>query len=81
MCDTSYFKFIVFFYSVAYANNNLYVVNGPELREDVIEIRGFIIEMSTGNVISKFGNFTDPHDIAVSDDTNEVTHKIALKVE
>lgn len=59
-------------YSVAYANNNLYVVNGPEFREDVIEIKGFIIEMSTGNVISKFGNFTDPHDIAVSDDGYEV---------
>lgn len=59
-------------FSVAYANNNLYVVNGPELREDIIEVKGFIIEMSTGNVISKFGTFIDPHDIAVSDDGNEV---------
>ncbi|CAO1339233.1 unnamed protein product [Diamesa serratosioi] len=59
-------------FSVAYANNYLYVVNGPELREDVIEVKGFIIEMSTGQVVSKFGNFTDPHDIAVSEDGKEI---------
>lgn len=55
-----------------YANGSLFVVNGPEERADVIEIRGYTFDMSTGEVTSKFGLFMDPHDIAVTSDGKEV---------
>lgn len=47
-------------------------MNGPEERADVIEIRGYTFDMSTGEVTSKFGLFMDPHDIAVTSDGKEV---------
>lgn len=64
-------------FSVAYAPINggqLYVVNGPQLRNDGGEhiVGGFVIEMKTKNVIAKFGRMENPHDIIVSPDGREV---------
>lgn len=66
-------------FSVAYAKGNLYVVNGPEIDQtsDIYhEVKGFVINMTTGEVTSKFGptniNMTSPHDIAVTKDGSEI---------
>lgn len=66
-------------FSVAYAKGNLFVVNGPELFSDsniYHEVGGFVIDMSTAKVTSKFnynGNaLSNPHDIAVTSDKTEV---------
>lgn len=63
-------------YSVSYASVNggqLFVVNGPAASTKVL---GFVIDMATDTVIGKFGpnnsTFSNPHDIAVSDDGKEV---------
>lgn len=66
-------------FSVDYANGSLFVVNGPEFRDEVIEIRGYAFDMTTGGVTSKFGSFIDPHDIAVSSDAKEVRQSGELK--
>lgn len=57
--------------SVDYANGSLFIVNGPDL-QDHIEIRGYTFDMVTGNPTSKFGEFIDPHDLAVTSDAKEV---------
>lgn len=64
-------------FSLAYAPVNggqLYVVNGPHLREqgEAQVVGGFIIDMKTQHVISKFGALENPHDIIVSPDGREV---------
>lgn len=48
------------------------MVNGPQFRDKVIEIRGYTFDMKTGDVTSKFGSFVDPHDLAVTPDAKEV---------
>lgn len=65
-------------FSVAYAPINggqLYVINGPEKHRQVL---GFVINMQSKLVISKFGPkqsmFRNPHDIIVSSDGNEVNN-------
>ena len=50
----------------------MFVVNGPDNREEV-EIRGYTFDINSGEVTSKFGEFSDPHDIAVTADAKEVT--------
>lgn len=66
-------------FSVAYAPINggqLYVVNGPITHPSNNKVLGFVIDMKTKKVISKFGpdngQFETPHDIIVSPDGNEV---------
>lgn len=66
-------------FSVAYApikGGQLYVVNGPPLNPSVrMEVKGFVIDMASGNVSAKFpgdANFTNPHDIAVTETGEEV---------
>lgn len=71
-------------FSVDYApisGGQLYVVNArmPEIgyKSDTYnEVRGFVINMKSKQVTSKFGpndlQFSNPHDIAVSEDGNEV---------
>lgn len=71
-------------FSVAYApiaGGRLFVVNGPEYlgKSDLyLEVKGFIIDMPTKQVISKFGptpnnsNFSNPHDIIVTPDGSEI---------
>ena len=58
-------------FSVDYANDSLFVVNGPE---DVRnrDVAGYIFDMNSGEVSGKFGTFLDPHDIAVTPDGREV---------
>lgn len=66
-------------FSVAYApvdGGQLFVVNGPPLNPAIpLEVKGFVINMVSGNVTSKFpndANFTHPHDVAVTGDGSEV---------
>ncbi|CAH1711919.1 unnamed protein product [Chironomus riparius] len=58
-------------FSVDYANDSLFVVNGPE---DVRnrDVAGYIFDMNSGEVSGKFGTFLDPHDIAVTPDGREI---------
>ncbi|XP_031773559.1 peptidyl-alpha-hydroxyglycine alpha-amidating lyase 1 isoform X2 [Apis florea] len=61
-------------YSVAYAREKLYLVNGPDLNYK-IHIRGFILDVNSGNITSQFGPRQDmdrPHDIAVSENGSEI---------
>lgn len=69
-------------FSVAYAPINggqLYVVNGPQIGNNPAtnnQVLGFVIEMKTGAIVSKFGPnqqpFENPHDIIVTPDGREV---------
>lgn len=67
-------------FSVAYAEGNLFVVNGPEILhpsgDQYHEVNGFVIEMNTAKVVSKFGpndrNMLSPHDLAVTRDGSEI---------
>lgn len=71
-------------FGVAYApikGGQLFVVNGPELNgfgrpDKGTQVLGFVIDMTTKKVISKFGPdtmpFQDPHDVKVSPDGKEV---------
>lgn len=71
-------------FGVAYAPINggqLYVVNGPQLANYPTvhnQVLGFVIEMKTGKVVSKFGPnkkpFENPHDIIVTPDAREVNN-------
>ncbi|XP_034940410.1 peptidyl-alpha-hydroxyglycine alpha-amidating lyase 2-like isoform X2 [Chelonus insularis] len=63
-------------YGVAYARERLYLVNGPDpFSTNKFHVRGFVIDVHSGDVISQFGPNGDmiaPHDIAVSDDGSEI---------
>lgn len=67
-------------FSVAYApadGGQLFVVNGPPLELNVrMEVKGFVFNMSSGNVTAVFPgdgtNYTNPHDLAVSEDGEEI---------
>lgn len=73
-------------FGVSYAPINggqLFVINGPELSifgrpEKITRVMGFVIDMTTKKVISKFGlgkdPLQDPHDIKVTPDGKEVRH-------
>ncbi|XP_012282254.1 peptidyl-alpha-hydroxyglycine alpha-amidating lyase 1 isoform X2 [Orussus abietinus] len=63
-------------YSISYALGKLYLVNGRDqfILNDV-HVRGFSIDIDTGNIVSQFGPVGDmntPHDIAASEDGLEV---------
>lgn len=64
----SYKNYISF--SVDYANDSLFVVNGPDVRNR--DVAGYIFDINSGEVSGKFGTFLDPHDIAVTPDAREV---------
>ena len=66
-------------FSMAYAPINggqLFVVNGPEVGRSFHQVLGFVIDMTTKEVSSKFGPdgspFENPHDIIVTPDGQEV---------
>lgn len=66
-------------FSVAYAPINggqLFVVNGPQNYASHHQVLGFVIDMKTGTIVSKFGPnhtaFENPHDIIVTPDGREV---------
>lgn len=63
--------FLFFSCSVDYANNTLFVVNGPDFNQDR-EIAGYGFNMNSGDVSIQFGKFLDPHDLAVTSDAREV---------
>ncbi|XP_076658019.1 peptidyl-alpha-hydroxyglycine alpha-amidating lyase 1 [Halictus rubicundus] len=61
-------------YSVAYAKEKLYLINGPAPNYEV-HVKGFVVDMHTGELLSQFGPSHDmdrPHDIAVTDDGSEI---------
>lgn len=60
-------------FSVAYAAEKLFVVNGPEFNGHAVS--GFTIDMTDGTIIEKFGLFSNPHDLVVSTDASEVSSK------
>lgn len=71
-------------YSIAYANNRLYVVNGNRFFGSQ-HIRGYVLHVDSGEVLSQFAPWMDmenPHDIAVTSDEREIyvvelnSHKI-----
>lgn len=63
-------------YSVAYARDRLYVVNGQVFSENTRpHTRGFVLDVHTGNVLAQFAPRNDmdnPHDIAVTEDGSEI---------
>ena len=62
-------------YSIAYAKEKLYLVNGPEAFDTPIHVRGFIMDINTDKILSQFapnGDMARPHDIAVTPDGREI---------
>ncbi|CAB0037623.1 unnamed protein product [Trichogramma brassicae] len=63
-------------YSIAYANNRLYLVNGRRFdNKEHIHVRGYVLDVNTGKLLSEFAPNMDmdsPHDIAVSQDEKEI---------
>lgn len=60
-------------FSVAYANDKIYLVNGPsfDIYHNDFHIGGFVIDINNGKVIATFNHGKDmknPHDIALSND-------------
>ncbi|XP_059478776.1 peptidyl-alpha-hydroxyglycine alpha-amidating lyase 1 [Neocloeon triangulifer] len=77
-------------FSVAYTplqGGMLFAVNGPDLYNDNFPVHGFAVGITSRQVVATFGNFNQPHDIAVSFDGKEVyvveldPHKISKFVE
>ncbi|XP_058797176.1 peptidyl-alpha-hydroxyglycine alpha-amidating lyase 1 isoform X2 [Phymastichus coffea] len=71
-------------YSIAYANNKIYLVNGNRYLENM-HIRGYVLDMYSGEILSQFAPGIDmdsPHDLAVTSDEREIyvvelnSHKI-----
>lgn len=61
-------------YSIAYANDRLYVINGNRYSERN-HIRGFVLDIHTEEILSQFAPHFDmnsPHDIAVTPDEREI---------
>lgn len=60
-------------YSVAYAKEKIFLVNGPD--EFNSPIRGFIMDINTDKILSQFAptdGMARPHDIAVTPDGREI---------
>jgi peptidylamidoglycolate lyase len=61
-------------YSIAYANDRIYLVNGNRLSEST-HVRGFVLDINTGEILSQFAphmDMSNPHDIAVTSDEREI---------
>lgn len=61
-------------YSVAYAREQLYLVNGPDPVNSV-PVRGFVLDIYSGNIVSIFApkdKMDNPHDLYVSEDASEI---------
>ncbi|XP_060823291.1 peptidyl-alpha-hydroxyglycine alpha-amidating lyase 1-like [Bombus pascuorum] len=64
-----------FIYSVAYAEEKLYFINGRADSRYNIHVRGFVLDVNSGDILSQFGPGQDmdsPHDIAVSPCGSEI---------
>lgn len=71
-------------YSIAYANDRLYLVNGNPFFSNT-HVRGFVLDINTGEILSQFAppdDMNNPHDIAVTPDEGQIyvvelnTHRI-----
>ncbi|XP_014468096.1 PREDICTED: peptidyl-alpha-hydroxyglycine alpha-amidating lyase 1 [Dinoponera quadriceps] len=63
-------------YSVAYAREKLYLVNGPDLyRPHSVPVRGFVLDIYSAKILSIFepkGGMNNPHDLYVTEDGAEI---------
>uniref|UniRef100_A0A348G612 peptidylamidoglycolate lyase n=1 Tax=Odontomachus monticola TaxID=613454 RepID=A0A348G612_ODOMO len=63
-------------YSVAYAREKLYLVNGPnQYTSHPVPVRGFVLDIHSGKIVSIFGpkdNMNNPHDLYVTEDGAEI---------
>lgn len=64
-------------YSVAYAREKLYLVNGlnPYNPINPVPVRGFVLDIYSGKLLSTFapkGNMDKPHDLYVTEDGSEI---------
>jgi len=63
-------------YSVAYAREKLYLVNGPDqFTVNSIPVRGFVLDIYSGKLLSTFGPeeaMSNPHDLYVTEDASEI---------
>ncbi|XP_011879380.1 PREDICTED: peptidyl-alpha-hydroxyglycine alpha-amidating lyase 1 [Vollenhovia emeryi] len=63
-------------YSVAYAREKLYLINGPDpFISNPAPVRGFVLDIHSGKVLSMFQpnrTMDNPHDLAVTEDGSEI---------
>ncbi|EFN62923.1 Peptidyl-alpha-hydroxyglycine alpha-amidating lyase 1 [Camponotus floridanus] len=64
-------------YSVAYAREKLYLVNGLDPYNPInpVPVKGFVLDIYSGNLLSTFapkGNMDKPHDLYVTEDGSEI---------
>ncbi|XP_070164966.1 peptidyl-alpha-hydroxyglycine alpha-amidating lyase 1 [Polyergus mexicanus] len=64
-------------YSIGYAREKLYLVNGlnPYNPYNPIPVRGYVLDIYTGKILSTFapkGNMDKPHDLYVTEDGSEI---------
>lgn len=64
-------------YSVSYARERLYLVNGMDLYNPIkpAPVRGFVLDIYSGKILSMFapkGNMNKPHDLYVTEDGSEI---------
>ncbi|RLU25558.1 hypothetical protein DMN91_001714 [Ooceraea biroi] len=63
-------------YSVAYARERLYLVNGPDpFTINPIPVQGFVLDIYSGKLLSTFGPeeaMNNPHDLYVTEDGSEI---------
>lgn len=63
-------------YSVAYAREKLYLVNGPDLfTQHPVPVQSFVLDIYTGKILSIFGpngKMNNPHDLYVTEDGAEI---------
>ncbi|KYN08474.1 PREDICTED: peptidyl-alpha-hydroxyglycine alpha-amidating lyase 1-like [Cyphomyrmex costatus] len=63
-------------YSVAYAREKLYLVNGPDpFIRNPVPVRGFVLDIYSGKILSIFKpkkNMNNPHNLRVTEDGSEI---------
>lgn len=63
-------------YSVAYAREKLYLVNGPDpVTFHPVPVRGFVLDIYSGKITSMFApkdKMNNPHDLYVTEDASEI---------
>lgn len=63
-------------YSVSYAREKLYLINGPDpFINNPVPVRGFILDIYSGKILSMFEpkkGMNNPHDLYVTEDGSEI---------
>lgn len=63
-------------YSVAYAREKLYLVNGPDpYTNNPVTVQGFVLDIYSGKILSMFGpkkGMNNPHDLYVTESGSEI---------